>query len=208
MRPGFTLGRVASENMELAEVIRTRRSVHEYTGASVDRSTMQSLVDAAIQAPSVMNSQPWLFCAFLDQGRIEELSNQVKQWLLKQTLKAPSELNRGLAQILRDPGFLLLHQPAALLLILAKTSASQAFEACCLAAGNFLLAARDVGIATCWIGLARPWFDLPSIKTELGYQRAIGLSRRLFLVIQEHGLIRRVDNRQIFAGWTDWSVCV
>lgn len=161
-----------AENMELADAIRTRRSVHEYTNASVDRLMIQSLVDAAIQAPSAMNNQPWAFCAFVDRSRIDDLSNRVKEWLLNQTQQAPSELNQALTEILTDPGFSLLHHASALLLILAKPSTAQAIEACCLAAENFLLAARDVGIATCWIGLSRPWFDLRSTKLELGLPEA------------------------------------
>jgi nitroreductase len=158
--------------MELADVIRARRSVHQYTSASVDRLMIQSLVDAAIQAPSAMNNQPWAFCVFLDRRRIEELSNRVKDWLLKQTQQAPTELNQALTEILTDPGFSLLHHATGLLLVLAKPSVAQAVEACCLAAENFLLAARDVGIATCWIGLSRPWFDLRSTKLELGLPEA------------------------------------
>jgi nitroreductase len=158
--------------MELAEALRKRRSVHEYTSASIDRLTIQSLIDAAIQAPSAMNNQPWAFYVFLDRRRIDDLSSRVRDWLLTQTLHAPSELNQALTEILIDPGFSLLHHASALLLILAKPSANQAIEACCLAAQNLLLAARDVGIATCWIGLSRPWFDLRSTKLELGLPEA------------------------------------
>jgi nitroreductase len=158
--------------MELADVIRSRRSVHEYTNGSVDRLMIQSLIDAAIQAPSAMNNQPWAFCVFLNRQRIDRLSNQVKEWLLKQVSQAPSELNDTLTEILTDPDFSLLHHASALLLIMAKPSANQAVEACCLAAENLLLAARDAGIATCWIGLSRPWFDLRSTKRELGLPEA------------------------------------
>jgi nitroreductase len=158
--------------MELADAILKRRSAHEFTNTPIDRLMIQSLIDAAIQAPSPMNSQPWTFCVFLNRRRIDELSDQVKDWLLNQTLQAPSELNQALTEILTDPGFSLLHHAPALLLILAKPSANQAVEACCLAAENLLLAARDVGIATCWIGLSRPWFDLRSTKLELGLPEA------------------------------------
>jgi len=41
-------------------------------------------------------------------------------------------------------------------------------EDCCLAAENLMLAARDEGLGTCWIGFARPWLDLPSTKHEMG----------------------------------------
>ena len=158
--------------MELADAILKRRSVPEYTNAPIDRLMIQSLIDAAIQAPSAMNSQPWAFCVFLDRRRIDDLSDQVKDWLLNQTQQAPSELNQALTEILTDPGFSLLHHAPALLLILAKPSANQAIEACCLTAQNFLLAAREEGIATCWIGLSRPFFDLRSTKVELGLPEA------------------------------------
>ena len=31
-----------------------------------------------------------------------------------------------------------------------------------------MLAARDEGLGTCWVGFARPWLNLRSIKAELG----------------------------------------
>jgi nitroreductase len=158
--------------MKLADVLTKRRSVHDYTDAAIDRLMIQSLVDAAIQAPSAMNSQPWAFCVFLEPRRIDHLSQQIKEWLLEQTSQASSELNQASTEILTDPEFSLLHHASALLLVLATTSANQAVEACCLATENLLLAARDVGIATCWIGVSRPWFDLRATKIELGLPEA------------------------------------
>jgi len=32
----------------------------------------------------------------------------------------------------------------------------------------FMLAARNAGLGSCWIGLARPWFNLASTGAELG----------------------------------------
>jgi nitroreductase len=58
------------------------------------------------------------------------------------------------------------HAPA-LVLVMAQSAATQAIEDSCLAAQNLLLAARDQGIGSCWIGFARPWLNLPSTKKEL-----------------------------------------
>ena len=66
------------EHVELIEVIHKRRSVRDYMDIAIDPSTIQSLVDAAIQAPSAMNRQPWEFCVFLDRKRIDDLSRRVK----------------------------------------------------------------------------------------------------------------------------------
>jgi nitroreductase len=40
-------------------------------------------------------------------------------------------------------------------------------EDCCLAAENLMLAAYGLGLGTCPIGYARPWFDLLETKREL-----------------------------------------
>lgn len=45
--------------VQLSEVIRLRRAVRAYTGQKVDEKTIRALLDAAIQAPSAMNAQPW-----------------------------------------------------------------------------------------------------------------------------------------------------
>jgi nitroreductase len=150
--------------VELIEVIHKRRSVRDYMDIAIDPSTIQSLVDAAIQAPSAMNRQPWEFCVFLDRKRIDDLSRRVKEWLRDNMKEVPSALHR----MLSDPEFAPLHHAPALLLVVSKFADNQAVEDCCLAAETLMLAARDAGIGTCWIGLSRPWFELPSTKLELG----------------------------------------
>jgi nitroreductase len=70
--------------------------------------------------------------------------------------------------MLEDPDFTVFYHAPVLVLILATSSASQASEDCCLAAENFMLAARDEGLGTCCVGFGRPWLDLPSTKAALG----------------------------------------
>ena len=155
--------------MELMRVIRDRRAVREYTEAPVDRSTIERLIGAAILAPSAMNLQPWAFAVILDRERIENYAQRAKNWLLANISQFPEPAGR----ILENPTFVLFHHAPALIIVMAKSShaeapASQANEDCCLAAENFMLAARDEGLGTCWIGFARPWLNLPSTKNELG----------------------------------------
>jgi hypothetical protein len=63
------------------------------------------MIDAAIQAPSAIDNQPWALCVFLDRRRIEEISNRVKEWLLNQTQQVPTELNQALTEILDSYSF-------------------------------------------------------------------------------------------------------
>lgn len=155
--------------MELMHVVRDRRAVREYTDASVDRATIERLIGAATLAPSAMNLQPWAFAVILDRERIEKYGRRAKDWLLGNISQYPEAARR----ILEDPTFVLFYHAPALVILMAKSShaeapASQANEDCCLAAETFMLAARDEGLGTCWIGFARPWLNLPSTKLELG----------------------------------------
>ena len=152
--------------MELMDVIGKRRAVREYTDTHIPQSTIERLIGAAILAPSAMNLQPWVFAVLLDPGRINKYAERAKSWLLAtfaQTSYEPSA-----HKLLEDPGYVLFHHAPALVLVLAKSSAAQAMEDCCLAAQNLMLAARDEGLGTCWIGFARPWLELAPTKRELG----------------------------------------
>ena len=45
--------------MDLRQVIYQRRSIRQFTQAAVSREDLLALIDAAIQAPSAVNEQPW-----------------------------------------------------------------------------------------------------------------------------------------------------
>jgi nitroreductase len=151
--------------MEMMDVLRKRRAVRDYTDARVEAVTVERLIKAATLAPSAVNQQPWEFVALLDRKRIDEYAERAKKWLLENL----DEVGFGaFRQMIEDPSYSLFYHAAGLVLIVAKSENRQAAEDCCLAAENLMLAARDEEIGTCWIGLARPWLNLTSIKKELG----------------------------------------
>ena len=47
--------------MDVREAIYGRRAVREFTTEPVEEAALRRLVDAAIQAPSAVNQQPWLY---------------------------------------------------------------------------------------------------------------------------------------------------
>ncbi len=151
--------------MEFLQVLAERRAVREFTDDPITKSTITELVNLAIQAPSAMNLQPWAFAVTLDRGAIKVLGERAKTWLLEnESTLGLGEMAQG---ILRQPGFSIFYGAPALVVVVAKDPGTQAAEDCCLAAQNLMLAARDQGIGSCWIGFARPWLDLLSTKKEL-----------------------------------------
>jgi nitroreductase len=151
--------------MELIDVLKSRRAVREYLDTPVERPVVERLIEGAILAPSAMNLQPWAFGVLLGRERIEGYAKRAKDWLL--TSLAQTSYDPSIRHMLEDPGYVLFYRTTALVLVLAKSSGTQAAEDCCLAAENLMLAARNEGLGSCWIGFARPWLDLPATKAEL-----------------------------------------
>jgi nitroreductase len=152
--------------VEFRNVIADRRAVREYQDRSVDRTTIENLIGAAILAPSAMNLQPWTFAVLLDRGRIDSYAQRARNWLLT-NLSATSRAVQ-LRAMLEAPHFSIFYHAPALVMVLARSAEEQSREDCCLAAENLMLAARAQELGSCWIGLARPWLDLPATKVELG----------------------------------------
>jgi nitroreductase len=81
--------------MELSAAIYTRRSAREYTAQPVDDKTIRELIDAAVQAPSAVNRQPWSFCVVRDKALLTRISRAAKAHILKSTpvgLLSPTRL--------------------------------------------------------------------------------------------------------------------
>jgi nitroreductase len=151
--------------MEFLDVIKKRSAVREYTNALIERPVVERLINAAILAPSAMNLQPWAFAVVLDRGRIEQYAKRAKLWSLANV--GQTSFTPELRKMLEDPDLTMFYHAPALVMVLAKSSDTQAAEDSCLAAENMMLGSRDEGLCTCWIGLARPWLDLPSTKAKL-----------------------------------------
>jgi len=67
--------------MDLKEAIYTRRAVREFTAEPVPDETLRQLIDAAVQAPSAVNQQPWSFCVVRDKLLLARISGEAKAYI-------------------------------------------------------------------------------------------------------------------------------
>ena len=151
------------QTAEVFNAIYQRRATRSYTGAAVEHATIAELIDAAIQAPSAMNAQPWAFVVLTGADRLSNLSQRIKTFLSTYAELASPELRQVFASHEN-----LFYGAPALVIVCATATQRQAAEDCAMAAQNFMLAAFACGLATCPIGLARPWLERPEVKAELG----------------------------------------
>lgn len=153
----------ASEKMltDLGMALRSRRAVRRYTIAPMSRESIERLIDAAIQAPSAMNLQPWAFAVVNGAERLRTYSDLAKAHLLAQPGIAPE------AKHLLSSEIDIFHGAPALIVVCATSKEQQAAEDCCLAASYLMLAAFAEGFGSCPIGFARPWLALEETKSAI-----------------------------------------
>ena len=60
--------------MEFAELVSTRRSVHEYSDQAIEESTLEAIIETAALSPSGYNLQPWEFLALRDDAQKDALA--------------------------------------------------------------------------------------------------------------------------------------
>jgi nitroreductase len=65
--------------MEVLEAIRTRRSIRKYTADPIDDKTLETVLEAARQAPSWANSQCWHFVVVRDGETKSKLSDTLNE---------------------------------------------------------------------------------------------------------------------------------
>jgi nitroreductase len=151
--------------MDLKEAIYTRRAVRDFTAEPVNEAKLLELIDAAIQAPSAVNQQPWSFCVVRDKAVLGRISRESKAHMLRTT--PVGLVSHHFDKILNDPNFDIFYHAPALIVISCVSAMPWAIEDCSLASENLMLAARGVGLGTCWIGFAQAWLGTPEGKTLL-----------------------------------------
>lgn len=178
--------------MEVMQAIHQRRATRNYTDKTVSTEALTRLLDAAVQAPSAVNLQPWAFAVVQDRRLLSRLSDQAKTFLLEtddQHLRNPD-----LRKMISDPAFNIFYNAGTLIVIYAKPVGAHPDWDCCLAAQNLMLAAEGMGLATCPIGFAWDVLEKKDVKIEMGIPREY---KTVFPLIVGYpkGAAHRVDRK-------------
>lgn len=152
--------------MKLTEAIFARRAIRSFTPQPVSAEALQDLLRAAVQAPSAMNRQPWLFSIVQDRAQLKRYSDRAKALLLAQAARDPKTTHY--ADRFRDDAFNIFYDAGTLIVIGAAERGTYTDADCWLAAANLMLAACDAGLGTCCIGFALSVLNTPEVKAELG----------------------------------------
>jgi len=120
---------------DVLTVIHQRRSVRHYTGAPVRPAQLDTLVRAAMAAPTAGNAQPWAFVVVTERARLRGLADALPYGKMLPTAGAAIVVCGVPAKAL--PG----------------AAASFWVQDCAAAAENVLLAAQGIGLGAVWLGV-------------------------------------------------------
>ncbi len=150
-----------SENLVI-DNIKNRRAIRKYTDKKIPKEILTELIDCATYAPSSHNRQPWNFVVITKKDEIDALSADIRKWydsmckfgkpfsFVKEVKKMVDEMEKRVAS---EKDLFFYHAPCVVI-IHSKNKDEMFMKDCACAAQNMLLAARSIGIGSCWIGFA------------------------------------------------------
>ena len=152
---------------EVLNCIHVRRSTRSFLEQQIEVLQLETVLDAAIWAPSGGNRQTWLFTAIQNKEKLIELNELVRagfqRWVPDDDY--PGKLGIKAASQKEDYNFC-YHAPT---LIIASNlpGYENAMADCALALENIFLAAQSIGLGSCYINQLHWLRNDPDIREFL-----------------------------------------
>lgn len=150
--------------MEAIEAIHTRRTIRVYRPEPVAHELLERVLWAAVQAPTppISGASAWRLCVIEGAERLASYGVRAKQYAFEH--QPPGQHWKWTERA----DFKVFWNAPAVVLFCAKAANPEAPLDCCRAAQNMLIAARALGLGTCWAGAPIPWLTSPGVAAELG----------------------------------------
>ena len=132
---------------ETLKNIAERFSCRDFTDTMLTDAQVETLVDAALAAPSGMNLQPWHVIVVRDKALIDEMDAYGMSELEKEYDKATFDR-------MKSRGGKLFYNAPFMMVILSDKSKWNMMDSGILCQ-NVVLAAQSIGLGTCIVGMAR-----------------------------------------------------
>ncbi len=145
------------------DAISGRRSIRRYDPDPVPRGVIETLLEAAVWAPSAHNRQPWRFAVVETPAVIEALARAMGD-RLRSDLEADQVPEDAIEKDATRSYMRITSAPVVIALCLsmedmdlypderrAHNELSMAVQSTAMAGQNLLLAAHDVGLGACWM---------------------------------------------------------
>jgi len=167
--------------MDALEAIFTRRSVRQYTDEAVSEEMLETMLKAAMSAPSANNRQPWQFIVIDERDILNEIPK----------LHPYSKMLRQAPLAIPFSGE-------------TRTSPSYRVQDCAAATQNILLAARALGLGAVWLGIYPREIRVDGLREMLSLPDEISPMALISIghPAVKQGPVERYDKKRIHRnGW-------
>ena len=163
-----SLERETAFKNEALKVIYQRRAIRKYKDISIDKNSIEKIIDAGRMAPSAMNKQPWKFYILTNKEEIKVFSKEISKAVLKGVahgiaksgLKGILKLGKEILHFphatdffkLEDPVF---HGAPVVIFITTPKDNEWAVLDVGMCSQNIMLAAKSMGIDSCPVGVGK-----------------------------------------------------
>ena len=160
----------------ILRAILERRSIRQYKPDGVSRKDIETVLQAALHAPSGAGIEPWHFTVVTDKNVIEDFDARTRAAMANSGIGRIEAMGKAAHYrvffnapvVILVCGEKVLRKPGRHLSVLADCSA---------AIQNMQLAAVSIGLGTCWIGLVRYLFERePAFMAPEGYEPLFALT--------------------------------
>ena len=154
-------------SVSVLDAIYQRRAVRDYTPRPIDQAVIHALLDAAVQAPTAMDEEPWSFAVIQNKNLLNRLSDRTKELVRDEARGSDGHHAKHSLELVNKPGFHAFYNAGTLIVIYSKFQGPFVAADCWLAAENLMLAGCANGLGTCVIGCAVSALNTPEWKAEL-----------------------------------------
>ena len=158
---------------ETLKTIHERRSIRSYKSDPIEKELLDTIVSAGKAAASGMNRQPYHITVIANPEAMKELVKLARD----EAMKGP------MAERAKNPEFDPTYNAPAFILVSAEESLPTAPFDATLVMSNMFLAARSLGIGSCWIflyGMMSESTEAKALYAKLGvpdgYKVVVGAS--------------------------------
>jgi nitroreductase len=158
---------VSQVQNEVLTCIRERRSTRKFLEKQITPEQLDTLLEAAIWAPSGGNSQSWLFTAIQNKEVLSHLNELVRKgfqtWIPDDSYPGKHMMKERSAK----EDFNFYHNAPTLIVASNRPDYENAMADSALALENIFLAAQSIGLGSCYINHLHWLRDDPEIRAYL-----------------------------------------
>ena len=181
------------------ETIKSRRAIRAYTAKPIERATLETILDAGRWAPSAMNRQPYRFVVAESAASRQQFAAAARPFYDKWIANLPEDARKRISERNAGKPDPVYYSAAAIVFVIGNSPTAE-FD-CPMVCENMMLAARSLGLGSCWVYTGSLVAGDPAIKATLGLQEGEKIFGPIILGHPQDGFPPPTERKPLAVLW-------